>query len=115
MASRTPITPVTVNRTALTLVPAPGTAPDVANGNVVANDGATVLILLNADASPHTLTVQVASGVDGLVAGPRSYPVVVSGVRQWAGPFPIQYYGTQLLFNLDSATVSVQAVSLLGP
>lgn len=115
MAGRTPITATSVSRTALTAVPAPPTAPDVANGNVVANDGATILVLLNADASTHTLTVVVANGVDGLTAGPRTYTVPVSGTRQWTGVFPVQCYGTQLLFNLDSTLVTVQAVSLLGP
>jgi hypothetical protein len=115
MAGRTLVATTSVNRSALTAVPAPGTAPDVANGNFCLNDGATVLILLNGDSSPHTLTVQPASGVDGLTAGPKTYPVPVSGIRQWTGVFPIQFYGSQLTFNLDSALVTVQAVSLLGP
>jgi hypothetical protein len=103
-----------VSRAALTTVPAPSVAADVANGNFCLNDGFTVLVLLNTDSSGHTLTVSLASGVDGATAGPKSYPVLVTADRQWVGPFPLLWYGSQLNFNLDSALVKVQPVSLLS-
>jgi hypothetical protein len=114
--ARTLLNAASVSRLALTPFPAPSVAGDVANGNVTPNDGATVLAVLSGDASTHALTVAVASGVDGLTAGPRSYtvPVAASGA-QLIGPFPIQYYGTQLLWNADSAQVKVAAYSMLGP
>lgn len=116
MAARTQVAVTSVSRTAITAVPAPNTAPDTVNGNFVLNDGATVLVLLNGDgAASHTLTVQLASGVDGQSVTPRTYTVPISGIRQWVGPFPLQFYGSTLNFNLDSTQVSVQAVSLLGP
>jgi hypothetical protein len=114
MAGRTPISVTSVSRTALTAIPAPATAADVANGNFCYNDGATVLVLLNTDSSAHTLTVQLASGVDGQTAGPRPLPVAISANQQWTGVFPVQFYGNQLGFNLDSALVKVQPVSLLS-
>lgn len=115
MAARTSIPVLTTNRTGLTLIPAPNNVPDLVNGNVCPNDGATVLLTLNSDASPHNLTVQFAAGIDGVVAGSRVYPIVVSGLRQWIGPFPVQFYGNQLLFSVDSTLSPVQAVSFLGP
>lgn len=116
MAGRTPLSVATVSRLALTPLPTPTVAGDVANGNVSPNDGATMLAVVSGDASPHGLTVQVASGVDGLTAGPRPYtiPGSASGV-QAVGPFPIQFYGSQLLWNVDSAQLKVAAYSLLGP
>jgi hypothetical protein len=116
MAGRTALPVTTVTRTALTAFPTPTTAGDVANGNVTPNDGATILAVVSGDASTHGLTVTVVSGVDGLTAGPRSYtvPAAASGV-QIVGPFPLQYYGSQLLWNADSAQVKVAAYSLLGP
>lgn len=116
MAGRTLLNSTTVSRTALVAFPTPTTAADVANGNVTPNDGATMLAVVSGDASTHGLTVTVVSGVDGLTAGPRSYvvPVAASGV-QVVGPFPLQYYGSQLLWNGDSAQVKVQPYSLLGP
>ena len=117
MAGRTPISVVSVSRTALLAFPQPSVAGDVTNGNMIPNDGATMLAVFNADGSnPHVLTVQVERGVDGLTAGPRSYPVPVSGSgTQIVGPYPILFYGSQLLFNVDNVNVKVAAYSLLGP
>jgi hypothetical protein len=117
MAGRTPTSVTSVTRTALTAFPAPSVAGDVTNGNVSLNDGATFLAVLNSDAgSTHGLTVTVVSGVDGLTAGPRSYtiPTSASGT-QIVGPFPLQFYSSQLLWNVDSAQLKVAAYSLLGP
>lgn len=116
MAGRTPTSVTSVSRTALTAFPTPTAAGDVANGNVSPNDGATFLAVVSGDASSHGLTVTVVNGVDGLTAGPRPYtvPGSASGV-QIVGPFPIQYYGSQLLWNVDSAQLKVAAYSLLGP
>jgi hypothetical protein len=116
MAGRTPTAVTSVSRTALTAFPTPTAAGDVANGNVSPNDGATMLAVVSGDASAHGLTVTVASGVDGLTAGPRPYTVPGSASgTQIVGPFPIQFYGSQLLWNVDSAQVKVAAYSLLGP
>jgi len=117
MAGRTPTTVTSVSRTALTPFPAPSAAGDAVNGNVSPNDGATLIAVLNGDAgSTHGLTVQVVNGVDGLTAGPRSYtiPVSASGT-QLLGPYPIQYYGSQLLWTVDSSQLKVALYSLLGP
>lgn len=116
MAGRTPTAVTSVTRTALTAFPTPTAAGDVTNGNVSPNDGATFLAVVSGDASPHGLTVTVVNGVDGLTAGPRAYtvPAAASGV-QLVGPFPLQWYGSQLLWNVDSAQVKVAAYSLLGP
>jgi len=117
MAGRTPTSVTSVSRAALTAFPQPSVAGDVTNGNVAFNDGATILAVFNADgAATHGLTVQVASGVDGLPAGPRPYTVPTSGSgTQLCGPFPLQFYGSQLLFNVDNVNVKVAAYSLLGP
>lgn len=117
MAGRTPTTVTSVSRTALTAFPQPAAAGDVANGNVSPNDGATMLAVFNADgASTHVLTVQVVNGVDGLPVGPRSYTVPTSGSgTQVTGPFPLFAYGSQLLWNVDSAQLKVAPYSLLGP
>lgn len=116
MAGRTSTTVTTVNRSALTAFPAPSVAGDAVNGNVSPNDGATMLAVLNSDgAATHGLTVAVVSGVDGLTAGPRPYTLPISASVQLVGPFPVQFYGSQLLWNVDSAQLKVAAYSLLGP
>lgn len=115
MAGRTLLTVASVSRAALTALPAPTVAGDVSNGNVCANDGATLLAILNGDgAATHTLTVQVAAGVDGLTAGPRQYTLPISTVTQIVGPFPLQFYGTQLLIGVDNANVKIAPYSTLS-
>jgi len=117
MAGRTSTAVTSVSRTALTAFPQPSVAGDAVNGNVSPNDGATFLAVFNADGSnTYALTVQVVSGVDGLTAGPRSYTIPTSGSgTQIVGPFPIQFYGSQLLWNVANANLRVQPYSLLGP
>lgn len=114
MAGRTLIATTSISRAALTALAAPSQAADVANGNFCLNDGATALCLLNTDSATHTLTVQLATGLDGQTVQPRTYTVVVSGNQQWTGVFPIQFYGSQLAFSLDSALVKVLPVSFLS-
>jgi len=116
MAGRTPLAVASVSRLVQTPFPAPSVAGDVTNGNVSPNDGATFLAVLSGDTNPHGLTVTVVNGVDGLTAGPRSYTVPGSASgTQLVGPFPLQFYGSQLLWNVDSAQLKVAAYSLLGP
>ncbi len=116
MAGRTSLSVSSVSRLALTALPAPSVAGDVTNGNVSSNDGATFLAVLNSDgAATHGLTVTVASGVDQLTAGPRPYTIPISGTTQIVGPFPLQFYSSQLLWNVDSTQLKVAAYSLLGP
>lgn len=116
MAGRTPLAVASVSRLALTPLPDPTVAGDVTNGNVSPNDGATFLVVLSGDTNPHGITVTVVSGVDGLTAGPRPYtiPGSASG-KQMFGPFPLQWYGSQLLYNVDSAQLKVSLYSVLGP
>lgn len=116
MAGRTLVSPISLSRLALTTITVSPVA-DVANGNVTPNDGATWLAVFNADAAvARNLTVQVVNGVDGLSAGPRAYPLPLAAAgTQLVGPFPIAFYGSQLLWNGDNANVHVQPYSVLGP
>jgi hypothetical protein len=117
MAGRTPTSVTKVNRTAITAFPAPSVAGDAGNGNVSPNDGATFIAVLNGDAAlAHNLTVELESGVDGLTSGTRTYvvPTSASGT-QIVGPFPIMFYGSQLLWNVGSNQLKVSLFSLLGP
>jgi hypothetical protein len=114
MAGRTPLTVTAISRFA-TVSFTLAVFADAANGNVCPNDGATFLSVFNNDSSIHNLTVQVVSGVDGLTAGPRSYAIPVTpGPTQLVGPYPLQWYGAQLLLNADSALIKIQPYSLLS-
>jgi len=117
MAGRTATSVTKVSRTGLTAFPAPSVAGDAGNGNVSPNDGATMIAVLNGDAAAaHNLTVELATGVDGLTSGTRTYvvPASASGT-QVVGPFPIESYGSRLLWNVGSTQLKVALYSLLGP
>jgi hypothetical protein len=118
MAGRTATSVTSVNRTALTALPQPSVAGDAGNGNVSPNDGATFFAIYNADAGgTYDFSVELAAGVDGLSAGAtRVYTIPASGSGvQVVGPFPIQFYGSRLLWNVTSTNLKVALYSLLGP
>lgn len=114
MASRTSLTVYYPSRfSPITDAQAPFTAVDVANGNQAVNDGCTWMEIKNTDgANPHAVTVACPGGLDGLTAGPRSYPVAASTTER-TGAFPIQFYSNILQINSDSALVQVRLFSLL--
>lgn len=114
MASRTVIGVFYPTRfTPITDTQAPFVATDVTNGNQTANDGCTWMEIQNTDgANPHTLTLNVPSGFDGLAAGPRQY-VLAASVTERTGAFPINFYSNTLQYNTDSALLKVRFFSLL--
>ena len=111
MAARTALTVRSIVRTALLATTTPPAA-DVTNGNICPNDGCTFLAITNVGATPHNLTVQVASGVDALLAGPRSYVIPVSAAIQYTGIFPVQFYGSTLLINGDSTELKISVYTV---
>ena len=51
------------------------------------NTGKELLLVVNTDASPHTVNVASAVTLDGKAIGPRTI-VVAAGAYIYAGPFP---------------------------
>jgi hypothetical protein len=105
--ARTAVTAVQASRAGTTLPAA--TAGDAVNGNSIANDGRTVLIVKNTGASSRTITFQTNVKVDGLTAPVRS-ETIPAGETQVFGPFSPNDYGSTLAFNVDNAELTVQAV-----
>lgn len=90
----------------------PGTAMDVANGNVADNDGYTYAVFTLSGGVARTVTLDVPSGFDlDLVVSDRSYPLPSNGVYR-SGVWPISAYGPQLLFNSSGAGVAIQLFTL---
>jgi hypothetical protein len=111
--ARTAITPATVVRTG-TGVAAPAEATgDVANGNSVANDGKTVLLVRNSNSgsTARVLTVRVTATVDGQSATARTYSIAAAASR-YIGPFPTTQYGTSLLLDPDNAELKISALQI---
>lgn len=90
----------------------PGTAMDVANGNVADNDGYTYMEMTLSGGVARTVTLAVPSGFDGnLVISSRTYTLPSNGAYR-TGVFPVSAYGPSLLLNASGAGVSVQLFSL---
>lgn len=106
---RTSLTAIQASRSG-TALPA-ATAGDVANGNSVANDGRTILIVKNTNASSTSRTVTFATirSIDGLTAPTRS-ETLTAGETQVFGPWPPTDYGTTLAINADNAELTFQAI-----
>lgn len=104
--ARTAITKTTPTRagvaiTTLTAVDASASP----NGMSFVSDGSELVIIKNGDASPHTMTVDIPTTVDGQAVTDRTVTVPAGGTYV-AGPFGSEYRqqdGTVHL-NFDSAT-----------
>lgn len=90
------------------------TTGDPTNGHVIANDGATMLVLRNITSGGPTVSVLVPVGYDqNLTAGPRIYTLSASATS-YTGVFPVEFYGPQLMVDVSSSNVRIVALSLLG-
>jgi hypothetical protein len=77
-----------------------------AGGDSFPNTGREILIVKNADASPHTVTIQTPQTVDGLAVAERAV-VVTNATSQMMGPFPIGTYsdtGGNVNITYDAVT-----------
>jgi hypothetical protein len=90
-------------------------AADVANGNVINNDGRVVVIASNANVSTiRNATVTPTATVDGLAAAARTSPIPASS-SILLGPWEVGNYSTLLQLNGDNATdVKFQAIHFPG-
>lgn len=111
----TPLTVIQQDRfTLISSVTTPGVAMDVANGNVVANDGYTEIELTLTGGVARTVTVDIPGGVDfDLTAPDRIYTLPADGIYR-AGVFPVAVYGSELLLQASGAGVAIRVFSLRG-
>lgn len=85
----------------------------VAASDTFANDGRTLLIVTNADASPSTVTITAQNKADGLtITNPTA--VVTNGTTEVIGPFPPRYFNdsTGAVTVSYSNTTSVTAAAI---
>lgn len=88
-------------------------AADQTNGNTFTNNGRTVLVIANADASPTTCTVTAVAGVRTYNEALTKAVTVTAGTTGVMGPFPTQVFGTAPTFAWTNDTsITVAAVDL---
>lgn len=104
-------TPITVNQLSRAgSAQATPSAGDAVNGNSVANDGKTFLVLQNADgAAAHTLTIAIAqAGPDGATINNKTIVVPLSG-NYITDVWPTSIYGSSLALSVDSTQLKIAA------
>ena len=106
--ARTALAVAQITRTGVALT---GTAGDVANGNVVSNDGGVALVLKNTNASStaRTLTIKIVETVDGQTVPARTVSVA-AGAQIAVGPFDPSVYGGRMQINVDNAELTILPV-----
>ncbi len=92
-----------------------GTAADVANGNSVASDGRSVIIIAtNANVStPRNVTITPTATVDGLTAAVRTIALPAS-TSKVLGPYETSNYSETLQISGDNADVKFQVIRVPG-
>lgn len=109
---RTALTAVESSKAGTTL--AAGTAADVANGNSVAHDGKSIVIIAtNAGVSTRTITITPTATVDGLVPAARTISMPASAVKV-LGPYDIGSYSEVLQISADHADIKFQVIRVPG-
>jgi hypothetical protein len=98
----------TVNRTAFTATPSevPG---DATNNHSYTNAEGVFLTVRNAHATlPKNLTVLIPTTIDGQSVTSKVYPIPALATGD-VGPFPVQYYGSTVLVNVESTDLKLIA------
>lgn len=88
---------------------------DATNNHTIPNDGRTILIVRNANASStaRTLTIVITGAIEGFSPTPRTYSIA-AGASRVIGPFSTTAYGTSMQVNVDNAELKLTALQLPG-
>jgi hypothetical protein len=109
--ARTNVTLTEVTRAGVTMPV--GSAGDVANGNVVNNDGRVMIWAKNTNgaSTSRTVTFHQVRGVDAQAAGTR-VATIAAGVTQLFGPFSTSDYGEDFGIDVSNAEVLLAAIHM---
>lgn len=87
---------------------------DQSNGNSVANDGRTVLIITNGSGADLDVTATMAANKHTANNATTKVQTIANGDTGFMGPFPTKLYTTTLAIDWESDTsVTVAAVKML--
>lgn len=88
-------------------------AADVANGNVIDNNGRMWVEIKNTNATStaHDVTFTLSGGADGQTITPRTV-TVEAGKTLKLGPWPVDIYGGALKVNGAHAELTIAAYEL---
>jgi hypothetical protein len=111
--ARTELTATQITLAGVTL--GAGTAGDVANGNVVDNDGARVVVRVtntSVDTAYDVTFVTPGTVGAGAYAIADKVEEIAFGASEWFGPFPLDVFTNQLQLNVENAALTLLAVKV---
>lgn len=88
-------------------------AGDTVNGMRMSNNGATMLRVANSAGVVRTIDLIIVETVDFAAAGPTTLSVPANTVDALIGPFPVNFYGNVLEFDVSSNSLGFLAFSLI--
>lgn len=91
------------------------TAADVANGNSIPNDGKTIVLAHNTNASStaRTATITVTGTIDGFAPAARTVSIA-AGATKVLGPYEVTNYSSTLQISGDNAELKFLAIRFPG-
>jgi hypothetical protein len=106
--SRVNIPVTSIVRTASTATPAE-VVGDATNNHSYANADHVFLTVRNAHATlPKNLTVLIPATIDGQAVTSKVYAIPALATHD-VGPFPVQFYGSTVLVNVESTDLKLIA------
>jgi len=85
---------------------------DPTNDHDMANNGYTVVLVVNVGGASHVAQAVILKTVDGQTPTVISYTIPANAFVP-LGPYPTDIYGDHLLFNTDHVDLKLRAFSLL--
>ncbi|MEW2578357.1 hypothetical protein [Streptomyces syringium] len=103
-----PVTSIT--RTGV--APATEVNGDATNNHSIENNGAVWVMVRNSGSTvARVVSAVYANTVDGQTVPAKTWSIPTSSTR-YIGPFPIKYFGTTLLIDVDNAELKLSAYTL---
>lgn len=88
-------------------------AMDLVNTNVLNNNnGAMWVEVTNSGGTTKNLSITLPNAQDGVASGPKVYALATT-VKRRIGPFPVEIYGTDVIFTAEAAsTLTIRGFQL---
>lgn len=103
-----PVTQITRSGVA----PATEVNGDATNNHSFSNDGTVWIEVRNSGSTvARTVSARFANTVDGQTTAAKTWSIPTSSTRR-IGPFPVRFYGTTTLIDVDNAELKLTAYKL---
>lgn len=105
------VIPVSSRASRVVVNPMAAPVSDPVNDHTMVNNGATLIMVRNTGVVTRNAQAIIEQMIDGELPTPVDF-AIPAGVVVPLGPWPRSIYGDNLLFNVDSTDLQLQAFSL---